>query len=142
MGYTTQESDLLVGLGMSAISDSWTAFSQNHKLLTNYYKSIDKGEFPFFRGHQLTHEDLIIRRHVLNLMCKFETKWDEQELLNLGMSYNVDLLEELRKDGLILWNESGIKVLDSGKPYIRNVCMALDANLWNKAPKARFSQTV
>ncbi len=142
MGYTTQESDLLIGLGVSAISDSWTAFSQNHKLLTSYYKSLDEGRFPFFRGHQLTHEDLIIRKHILNLMCKFETSWDEQEMLLMGVNYNLALLDELQDDGLIEWNQSGIKVSDIGKPFIRNVCMALDVNLWEKEPKAQFSQTV
>ncbi|MFY0607107.1 MAG: oxygen-independent coproporphyrinogen III oxidase [Cyclobacteriaceae bacterium] len=142
MGYTTQESDLLVGLGMSSISDSWTAFRQNHKLLTNYYKALDAGEFPFFKGHQLTHEDLLVRKHILNLMCKFETAWDEQELLKMGIFYNVDLLEELQQDGLIEWGHTGVKVTESGKPFIRNVCMALDVNLWSKQPKSRFSQTV
>src|SRR5690606_41454990 len=29
MGYTTSPSKIMIGLGVSAISDSWTAFAQN-----------------------------------------------------------------------------------------------------------------
>ncbi len=142
MGYTTQATKLLVGLGMSAISDSWTAFNQNHKLIYNYYQSLDKNEFPILKGHQLTEEDLIVREHILNLMCRFETLWNEKEQLDLGMNYNMELLDTLQEDGLILWDNHGIKVLDAGKPYIRNVCMALDNNLISSSPKVQFSQTV
>lgn len=142
MGYTTQESDLLIGLGMSAISDTWVAFSQNEKLLSKYYQRLDRNEFPIFRGHQLTREDLVIRKHILNLMSRFSTRWDQEELLQLAANYNLDLLEDLASDGLISWNGDGIKVLEAGKPYIRNICMTLDAHLWRTKKLSRFCQTV
>ena len=142
MGYTTQESDLLIGLGMSSISDSWTAFSQNEKLLSRYYERLDLHELPISRGHQLTEEDLVIRQHILNLMCRFETRWSEQELLQLGINYNLDLLESLSADGLITWDNRGVQVMEAGKPFIRNICMALDAHLWRSKNLSRFSQTV
>lgn len=142
MGYTTQHSSLLVGLGMSAISDSWTAFNQNEKSIKKYYQKLDSGQFPTLRGHQLSHEELIIRRHILNLMCKFETEWEISELLELGMGYNLDLLEEMAKDALITYNDQGLKILEKGKPFIRNVCMALDKSLWDKSKERKFSMTV
>ncbi|HCX21691.1 MAG: oxygen-independent coproporphyrinogen III oxidase [Flammeovirgaceae bacterium] len=142
MGYTTQDTDLLIGLGMSSISDSWTAFSQNEKLLNNYYSRLDKGELPITKGHQLTVEDLKIRKHILNLMCKFETKWTAEELLEIGIGFNVELLNHLKDDGLIAWDEHGVQILDTGRPFIRNICMALDSRLWNAQKFSRFSQTV
>lgn len=139
MGYTTQSTDLLIGLGMSSISDSWSAFSQNEKHLPDYYKKLDDGLFPIHRGHLLTSEDLLIRKHILNLMCRFSTKWTTLEDLD---KFNTDLLEELKEDGLINLSHEGIEVTDSGKPFIRNICMALDAYLWNSNTKVKFSQTV
>lgn len=142
MGYTTQATKLLIGLGMSAISDSWTAFNQNHKLISNYYQSLDKNEFPIFKGHQLTEDDLIVREHILNLMCRFETLWNDKERLDLGMAYDLELLDTLKEDGLIIRDNYGIKVSDAGKPYIRNICMALDKKLLSSTQKIQFSQTV
>lgn len=141
MGYTTQDSDLLIGLGMSSISDSWTAFSQNAKDLKTYYEMLDQDQLPIIRGHHLTAEDLSIRKHILNLMCRFETKWQPSDDLVKPL-FNFDLLEELENDGLIEMTGFGIKVTPKGKPFIRNVCMALDAHLWENQKISAFSQTV
>jgi coproporphyrinogen III oxidase-like Fe-S oxidoreductase len=62
MGYTTTNTQLMIGLGVSSISDSWTAFAQNEKVLEDYYDRLDKNEIPIYRGHLLNEEDLIIRR--------------------------------------------------------------------------------
>ena len=32
-------------------------------------------QLAFFKGHILNTEDLIIRKHILNLMCHFKTSW-------------------------------------------------------------------
>ena len=68
MGYTASKTQLMIGLGMSAISDSWYAFAQNEKELEAYYARLDRNEIPVCKGHILNYEDLIIRRHILNLM--------------------------------------------------------------------------
>src|SRR6478735_10261185 len=44
MGYTTQNSGLLLGLGVSSISDTGNAFAQNQKALHDYYTSINEGK--------------------------------------------------------------------------------------------------
>ncbi len=142
MGYTTQDTDLLIGLGMSAISDSWTAFSQNEKLLTKYYQRLDQKELPISKGHQLTVEDLKVRKHILNLMCRFKTSWSADELLEIGIGFNVELLNELKDDGLIHWDDRGMRITESGRPFIRNICMALDTRLSRTRKFSRFSQTV
>lgn len=143
MGYTSSHTTLLVGLGVSSISDSWRCFSQNVKKAEEYYALIDKGEFPLLRGHLLTTEDLILRKHILNIMCKLETSWynaDEQcDALYAGL----DKLKEMENDGLISVSPFHLEVKEAGKPFIRNICMAMDARLWRNQPKtAIFSQTI
>jgi oxygen-independent coproporphyrinogen-3 oxidase len=36
---------------------------------------------PFFKGHLLNEEDVLVRQHILNLMYLFETIWQTQNVL-------------------------------------------------------------
>lgn len=72
MGYTTQATKLLIGLGASAISDTWTAFGQNAKTIEAYIAHLEE-HLAVRRGHVLTEEDLLLREHILNLMCQLRT---------------------------------------------------------------------
>ncbi|MEO6306190.1 MAG: oxygen-independent coproporphyrinogen III oxidase, partial [Bacteroidia bacterium] len=54
MGYTTNKTKLLIGLGCSSISDTWDAFSQNIKTVEEYQESVRHGKFPISKGHILT----------------------------------------------------------------------------------------
>ena len=144
MGYTTTTTDLMIGLGVSSISDSWDAFAQNYKSTRQYEKALDQGEFPIFRGHLLNNEDQIIRRHILNLMCKMKTEWDPTKSENTYLNQALPKLAEMEKDGLLKLSESGtIKVTEKGRPFVRNVCMSIDARLARKQSEKRiFSQTI
>ena len=75
-------------------------------------------------------------------MCNFETTWEVSELLEIGFGFNTNLLATLVTDGFIQWTDTGIKINDAGKPFIRNICMALDARLWRSSQQASFSQTL
>jgi len=139
MGYTAQKTSLMIGLGMSAISDSWTGFSQNVKTVKEYQNLVNQGEIPVFRGHILSEEDLVIRQHILNLMCHFETSWSLFEELDL----NESLLKELEEDELIGIDAGGVQVYEEGRPFVRNVCMAFDSYLnREKTKEKQFSMTV
>lgn len=143
MGYTTEATHLLVGLGVSAISDSWLAFVQNEKTVEKYYQRIERGELPFFRGHQLSEEDLVMRRHILQLMCGFETSWSEEEEQCEALYMALHRLAPLQDDGLIELFPYNLRITPKGVPFVRNVCMALDAHLWRTEPtKMLFSKTV
>ena len=139
MGYTTQNTSLMIGLGMSSISDSWFGFAQNEKTVETYIERVQKVEIPVFRGHLLSEEDLIIRRHILNLMCHFETVVTEEWLLK-----DVHLrLAEMIKDGLVVSENNTIKITDAGIPFVRNACMAFDLDLIGTEQRERlFSKTV
>lgn len=142
MGYTEGKTHLMIGLGMSSISDSWYAFAQNDKSVESYTKIVNSGEIPIFRGHNLTNEDLIIRKHILNLMCQLETHW------NLGLSIDkrseiILRLNEFLADDLLELIDNGIKVKEQGRMFIRNICMAFDLRLLAKKSNTRlFSMTI
>lgn len=144
MGYTASKTQLMIGLGVSSISDSWYAFAQNEKEIETYYNRLEKNELPVFRGHVLTDEDLIIRKHILNLMCQFYTTWENDAFyfnaLLPEILYNLD---ELKNDGLIELTHNSLTVTEKGKPFVRNICMAFDLRLKRNAPTTQlFSMTV
>ncbi len=47
MGYTSSKTKVMIGLGVSSISDSWTGFAQNVKTIEEYYEILRKEIFPF-----------------------------------------------------------------------------------------------
>ncbi|MFN3852636.1 MAG: oxygen-independent coproporphyrinogen III oxidase [Spirosomataceae bacterium] len=143
MGYTTTQSKLLLGLGMSSISDSWTGFSQNVKGLEEYQEMIEAGNLPLLRGHILDEEDLFIRKQILNIMCQSETSWKLTDWTSEELDELMDRLEVFKDDNLLFCNEFGLKVLPQGLPFIRNICMAFDKRLLRANPQQRlFSQTI
>jgi oxygen-independent coproporphyrinogen-3 oxidase len=138
MGYTHQNTQLMIGLGVSSISDSWFAFAQNVKKVEDYYDLINKGQLPVFKGHHLTEEDLMIRRHILNLMCKGRTDWDTSLSINDALKAGLERAKLLEQDGLVKIVENSLVVTRLGKRFLRNICMTLDARLWAEQPETQL----
>lgn len=143
MGYTAGKTKLMVGLGMSSISDSWYSFAQNVKSVEEYQTIVNQGEIPLLRGHLLSDEDLIIREHILNIMCHFETSWKDERLQFPELQECLDRLAEMEQDGLVMIKEDGLKLPEAARPFVRNVCMAFDLRLVRNKPETRiFSMTI
>jgi len=142
MGYTSSSTQVMIGLGVSSISDSWFAFAQNVKTIEEYYQKIENKQLPVFRGHILNEEDLILRRHILNLMCLLETEWNPHDLPD-AFPQIMERLKEFEADGLLEVHENRITVKEEGRSFIRNICMAFDLRMMRHLPETRlFSMTV
>ncbi|MFT3919648.1 oxygen-independent coproporphyrinogen III oxidase [Cloacibacterium sp.] len=142
MGYTSSNTQLMVGLGMSAISDSWYGFAQNEKTVEEYQKRVEEGKIPVFRGHILNEEDLIIRRHILNIMCQLETTFTDKNTF-AELPEALEKLKEMQEDGLVELSENYVKITEKGRVFTRNVAMAFDLRMMRKMPETRlFSMTV
>jgi oxygen-independent coproporphyrinogen-3 oxidase len=143
MGYTASKTELMIGLGVSSISDSWNSFAQNEKSLETYYQKINGNNLPVFRGHHLTSEDVVIRQHILNLMCHFETNWEDDSTYFTEIYDVLDSLYEMQLDGLLYIENKKLIVTDLGKAFVRNICMAFDLRLKRAVPQTElFSMTV
>lgn len=143
MGYTMQNTSLMIGLGVSSISDSWSAFAQNEKDINTYKDLVNQGEIPVFKGHVLSNHDLVLRKHILNLMCQFQTSWQDNAMKFAELDEVIDSLQELENDGLLHFINQGIQVTDLGRAFIRNICMAFDVYLRKNKPETQlFSLTV
>jgi oxygen-independent coproporphyrinogen-3 oxidase len=142
MGYTTQNSGLLLGLGVSSISDTGNAFAQNQKTLHDYYASINSGQLAVKKGFILSDTDLAFRKYIMDISCKGETYFLPEHLPILEEN-SFPVLVELEKDGLIEWNRQGLRLTAQGHYFIRNVCSAFDLYLKQAAPaKQIFSKAI
>jgi oxygen-independent coproporphyrinogen-3 oxidase len=142
MGYTTQHSGLLLGLGVSSISDTGNAFAQNKKTLHEYYASINAGQLPTEKGYLLNDEDIAFRKYILDISTKGQVEFDEAHLPLLE-TYTFPKLTELEKDGLIVWSRNGLTLTSQGHYFIRNICSAFDLYLQrNTISKPIFSKAI
>ena len=143
MGYTTAFTRPMIGLGVSAIGDAGDAFAQNDKDLQRYQERVMRGELPIQRGHRLDPEDQVLRRHILRLMTRLETRWDQPGDYTEFVATAAQRLAEPAADGLVTLGEASCRVTEKGRGYLRNICMAFDARLARRMPdKALFSRTV
>lgn len=143
MGYTTAQTQVLIGLGASSIGDVWTAFAQNEKDVDLYMNRVLAGELPLLRGHVLDDQDQFLRRQILNIMCKGKTNWHLGNWSKREWEALEARLEAFWLDGLIDYTAEGLQVRPEGRPFLRNICMAFDERLNYANPQTRlFSQTV
>lgn len=143
MGYTSSKTQVMIGLGVSSISDSWYSFAQNEKNLDAYYACLENNQIPVVKGHVLSTEDLKIRKHILNLMCTFQTSWSDQAMDFVEREQVIQQLAEMQQDGLVQIQKDHIVITQQGKPFVRNICMAFDLHLKRRKPETQiFSMTI
>ena len=143
MGYSASKTELMIGLGMSSISDSWYSFAQNEKNLNDYQRVVNEGRLPIYRGHLLSDKDLIVRKHILNLMCQLETSWEDESLQLEEIEAIKERLREMESDGILTIYDKKIVVKEEGRMFVRNICMAFDLRLIENKPDVRiFSMTI
>lgn len=142
MGYTTQNTGLLLGLGVSSISDTGNAFAQNHKTLHDYYDSINKGILAVQKGYFLSNLDIAVRKYIMDVSCKGSTEFNEEDMDVLEHN-SFPIFTDLQQDGLIEWNRKGLQITDQGHYFIRNICSAFDLYLNKGNPEKQiFSKAI
>lgn len=143
MGYTAQKTKVMIGLGVSSISDSWYGFAQNVKNIETYYELLRENNIPLAKGHILSEEDLCIRKHILKLMCNFKTSWTAETTQIPELSNITEKLLEFERDELIQIQNNTLTITKKGKPFVRTICMAFDVLLQRKKPDTPlFSMTI
>lgn len=140
MGYADRYTPVLIGLGVSSISDAWSGFAQNVKKVEDYYKILDEGCLPVMKGHLLHEEDKILRRYILGMMCQGRTEMKVGFYLNDAI---VERLRPLEADGLVECGRDYIVATKIGKSFLRNICMTFDQRLQSSKEQERlFSQAI
>jgi oxygen-independent coproporphyrinogen-3 oxidase len=142
MGYTTTNTDLLIGLGASAISDAKYAYAQNAKKVDDYLTAI-KETSAVVKGHLLTEEDLLLKASILEISC---TGSLSPSLMQKVQDTSILIaLEEMETEGILqMSGEGGFRITPAGEPFIRNVCRVFDKRMGKQgsSDKLLFSKAI
>ena len=137
-GYTERRTQVLLGLGVSAISETPTCFHQNEKAFPVYERRVQQGEIPTLRGHLLSEEDRRLREQILTFMTRFEVGL-RPEQRDDARNY----LEPLISDGLVEVDGQRLILTERGRPFLRNACMFFDQRLRQQEQRPQvFSQAL
>ena len=140
MGYTPLTTQLLIGLGASAISDTGTAYFQNTKEIKEWKTSVNAGQLSKCTGHKLTPLDQEIRERIVGIMCNGKTILPEA---SKELDSVLFLLSDLIEDGLVCVDENQIVVTEAGRPFLRNIAACFDPRLIDRVNTIpRFSRAI
>ena len=139
MGYTERRTDILLGLGVSSISETPDCFHQNEKVLPVYEKRVGEGRVATLRGHKLDADDRLHREQILRFMTLGTvTLTDDRQAADVGA-----FLGDMITDGLVTLEGRTLSLTDVGRPFLRNACVALDQRLRVQKPTTKvFSQAL
>ncbi len=146
-GYSSCGDSDIVGLGVSAISKVGPTYSQNEKVLEDYYARVDSDALPVLRGIELSPDDLLRRTVIQSLACHFRVS---KEAVSIGHLIDFDSyfgreleqLEEMEQEGLVKLDDEWITVTDKGRLLVRVVCMVFDRYLKAERARAQYSRVM
>lgn len=137
MGYTDQSSEILIGLGMSSISETKFGYVQNEKDLELYHEKVNAGTSLFIEGHQFSNDDLRMKARITELMCTLSTDLNDE--IDNYMQHQLQGLEE---DGIIRIEGKRLHVQPHARMFLRSVCAVFDPAFQMNKPSARYSQNL
>ena len=146
-GYSTQADCDLIALGVSAISRIGDVYAQNHRVLEDYYASLDQRTLPLSKSLVMTRDDQVRKAAIHDLLCqsvieipKFEAQWG----LSFSNYFEADLaaLRELENDGLVTVSDQEIRITPRGRFLARIVAMRFDRYLREATTTAKYSRVI
>jgi oxygen-independent coproporphyrinogen-3 oxidase len=124
MGYTTTNTDILIGLGASSISETTYGYAQNRKEVEAYQQAVAAGTLPVWKGHLHAGDDRLRKAIILSLSCHgFAKMEDVKAVIDEA---HMEMLEEMEQEGLLYINQNDLRVTQTGFTFIRNICQVFD----------------
>lgn len=129
-GYTTDDSDILIGFGPSAIGSLPAGYVQNAVATADWQRAISERRTAVSRGIALTAEDRA-RRDIINaLMCDGHVNLaairDRHPEVWIDYTADLERLRLLLADGLVEMTGNDIRLTELGRPLMRVVAACFD----------------
>jgi oxygen-independent coproporphyrinogen III oxidase len=142
-GYTTDEAEVLIGLGASSIGRMPQGYVQNETRIPVYQRIVNEGRLPVARGYRFAGEDRLRGAVIERLMC--DNRVDVEQICKEFGSDPARLLGSAKlgpliADGLIEKHDAEISVKPHARPLVRSIAAAFDTHL--AATADRFSRAV
>jgi len=125
-GYTTFDTDVLLGIGAIALSETPTAYAQNTVSVEGYHDQVFNNTIPLEKTFFMEKQDQLLKVFIEDIMCKAEAKWSQAIFDSLNSEAKAEIIS-LQKEELIDMNEIGFKVTEKGLPFLRNISQVFDA---------------
>jgi oxygen-independent coproporphyrinogen-3 oxidase len=132
LGTQTGEATNFIAVGSSAhgsLGDDY--YFQNFYEQKLYKESLDRGEFPIYRGYKLNKDDKIRRDVIKNIRTYFSINYDE-----INKIHSIDFLKYFKKeikelkefvlDGLVILNKDHFSLTNLGKHMSPQVASVFD----------------
>ena len=140
-GYSTRGGIDTFAIGLTSISETKTSYRQNHKIMSDYVKSVKAEVLPIERGVILNSEDILRRAIIMDVMCSQKVSFS-----NYGVDFTtkfedaLNKLENMSADGLVEITSTGFSVTPIGRLFLRNIAMLFDGRISQK--QNTYSKTV
>jgi len=141
-GYTDDTSDVLIGLGASAISRFPQGFAQNQSTSSQYANAITQGSLATTRGYAMSNEDQLRAKMIEDLMCRFEIDLNEiSSQFGVPVAALVDRVQAIpaKYAGLVELSGNVLRITQSARLIARLVAQELDTFLM---PEGRHSRAL
>jgi len=145
-GYTTRAECDLIGLGLSSIGKVGHSYSQSVRTLDAYYERLDADKLPIEKGFELSKDDVLRRKIIMNFMC-----CEPIDFTAINIAYDIDFagyfaeelaqLRQYQDAGLINIDSNSITVTSKGRMFVRAVGMVFDKYL-QQATSAQYSKLI
>ncbi len=149
MGYSVQRAECLIGIGPSSISSLPRCYAQNVKELESYQNLTMRHGLAIERGIERSPEDRMRGAIILDILCHAQI-----DIAAVEREWRIDFhqhfphaaaqLRQFEQDGLVTAKDTGYRLTDLGRFFMRNVAMLFDEYLTrhNARPAPVFSQAV
>ena len=132
-GYTSDNNDQILGLGVSAISNIGNTRSQNNVDLAKYYEQVTQSQLRH-RGMSLSQDDLFRGQIISQLMCNFRvdlTHIAKPFHLNIDTYLHNELaqLQVLSQLDVLTLEANKVSVNQDHRPLIRVIASVFDRYL-------------
>jgi oxygen-independent coproporphyrinogen-3 oxidase len=134
-GFTDDPSEILIGLGASAISQFPGVLIQNEKNAGRYRMLALAGRLPAGRGIARDPGVRARGRIIEALLCGREADAGE-----VGASEMRERLQPFEQRGLLHWTDSRLALSPDAPPYARTIASAFDS--WRQPGVRQFSNAV
>jgi len=129
-GYNDDASQVLIGIGASAISRYPQGYAQNAPATSTYVRAIREGGFSTAHGHAFTATDRLHARMIEMVMCDFAI--DAAEILRdhkISQAALTALFEQVnaRFEGMLQITEAGLSVPPQARALTRMIARGFDA---------------
>jgi oxygen-independent coproporphyrinogen-3 oxidase len=105
----------MIGLGVASFSHIGGTHFQNDSSFESYIAKLGRGELPIYRGLTPNNEELMIREFILQMKFgRVEQRYFQEKFGTDVRERFAEPLEDLREQGLLLWNDEGIRLTRDG----------------------------